>query len=538
MTVIMSNIPEIEFKNVTKIFGSLIANNKISFSVKKGTIRALVGENGAGKSTAMKILFGLYKEDSGEILVRGKPQHWRSPRDAIQNGIGMVHQHFMLAETATGLDNIIIGDEEESLLFPFLPVPFNFIDRRKARLKIEALANKYGLTVPLNVKISKLPVGMQQRIEILKLLYRNANILILDEPTAVLTPKEVDDLFKNLKKLKDEGKTIIIVTHKLREVLNFSDDITVFRNGTVAGHLKTDEATNEKIAALMVGRNINLKPQIPFCNNIGKAVLEFKNVSLKNESKKKLDKKLLTQINLKIHSGEIVGIAAVEGNGQTELLKLIVNPKKYFGQKNSKNNRAKGQLLYKNNDISHKNNTDISLLKIGFIPEDRHADGLLLNMSAKENFILGRHWEKIFCNFFLQNTKKIDRTFSLEMEKFDIRPRSPNTIASGFSGGNQQKLIISREFGKNPDLIVAANPTRGVDIGAIEFIHSEIVKERDSGKAILLISSELDEITTLSDRIIVMYEGKIVAEYTRGETTDYQIGLAMCGGNPMSGGVK
>lgn len=471
----------VEFRNVTKTFGSIVANHNISFSIPRGTIEALVGENGAGKSTAMKILFGLYKEDSGDVLVYGKPQHWRSPKDAIKNGIGMVHQHFMLAETATGLDNILLGDEEETLKLPFIPVALNVINRKAAAKKIKEIAKKYGIDVPLNIRISKLSVGQQQRIEILKILYRNADILILDEPTAVLTPLEVDELFVNLKKLKDEGKTIIIVTHKLKEVLNFTDHITVFRAGHMIGQMQTSDATEEKIARMMVGKNVNLHPHIEEAKNVRPPVLTLKDLTL--------------------CGGEIVGIAGVEGNGQSELIDLV-----------------------------HKSAIEQLDHAMGLIPEDRQFDGLLLHMSAAENYLLGRQWEKKFRFGFFQNTKKIKETVESEMEKYDVRPRDITLTAAQFSGGNQQKIIIAREFGKNPSLIVAANPTRGVDIGAIEFIHDQILKSRDSGTAILLISSELDEITKLSDRIFVMYGGKFVAQYRRGEADDHTLGLAMCGG--------
>jgi general nucleoside transport system ATP-binding protein len=520
----------IEFRNVTKSFGSIIANNQINFSVKKGSIQALVGENGAGKSTAMKILFGLYKEDEGEILVNGKPQHWESPRDAIKNGIGMVHQHFMLAETATGLDNIILGDEEHTLKIPFLPIPFNIIDRKKAKREIQSIASKYGLNVPLNIKISKLPVGMQQRIEILKLLYRNADILILDEPTAVLTPLEVDELFENLKKLKDEGKTIIIVTHKLREVLNFTDDIVVFRTGKVVGEIKTSEATEEKIASMMVGRNVNLRLQIPTGRDLKNPVLELNNVTLKDYLTKDSKRNLLHKVSMEVRGGEIVGIAGVEGNGQSELLDLIFHPQKYFGKKPSAHYPATGDINLLGKAVKHKKSSEMLDLIVGFIPEDRHKNGLLLNMSAEENYILGRHWEKKFRFGFLQKVKEIQKTVKHEMEKYDVRPRNSKLHASGFSGGNQQKIIIAREFGKEPQFIVAANPTRGVDIGAIEYIHQQIVLERDKGVGVLLVSSELDEIITLSDRILVMYGGTIAAEYKRNEADEHLLGLAMCGG--------
>ncbi len=520
----------IEFRNVTKSFGQIVANSQISFSVKKGTIQALVGENGAGKSTAMKILFGLYKEDEGEILVNGKLQHWVSPRDAIKNGIGMVHQHFMLAETETGLDNIILGDEENTLKIPFLPTPFNIIDRKKAKREIQAIAIKYGLNVPLNIKISKLPVGMQQRIEILKLLYRNADILILDEPTAVLTPLEVDELFENLKKLKHEGKTIIIVTHKLREVLNFTDNIVVFQSGKVVGEIKTSEATEEKLASMMVGRNVNLRPQIPNGKNLKSPVLELNNVTLKDYITKDSKRNLLHKVTMSVRGGEIVGIAGVEGNGQSELLDLIFHPQKYFGKKPAVHHPATGDINLLGKAVKHKKSSEMLDLIVGFIPEDRHKNGLLLNMTAEENYILGRHWEKKFRFGFLQKIKEIQNTVKLEMQKYDVRPRNSKLNASGFSGGNQQKIIIAREFSKEPKFIVAANPTRGVDIGAIEYIHKQIVLERDKGVGVLLVSSELDEIITLSDRILVMYGGTIAAEFKRDEADEHLLGLAMCGG--------
>ena len=527
----------IEFCNVTKSFGNVIANNQINFSVEKGTIQALVGENGAGKSTAMKILFGLYKEDSGEILVNGKPQHWASPKDAIKNGIGMVHQHFMLAETETGLDNIILGDEEHTLKFPFIPTILNIIDRKKARIEIENLAKKYGLNVPLNTKISKLTVGMQQRIEILKLLYRNADVLILDEPTAVLTQIEVDELFENLKKLKNEGKTIIIVTHKLREVLNLTDNIVVFRSGKVVGEIKTSDATEEKIASMMVGRNVNLNPDIPVGKNLKEPVLELTNVTLKDHLTKNSKRNLLDNISISIKGGEIVGIAGVEGNGQSELLDLIFNPQIYFGKKPSIHNPASGNLNLLGKNVTHKKSSQMQNLIVGFIPDDRHKNGLLLNMSAEENYILGRHWENKFCFGFFQKIKEIQKKVKREMEKYDVRPRNSKLNTSGFSGGNQQKIIIAREFGKQPKFIVAANPTRGVDIGAIEYIHHQIVLERDKGVGVLLISSELDEIITLSDRILVMYGGKIVAEFNKNEADEHVIGLAMCGGLTKRGNI-
>lgn len=520
----------VEFHNVTKVFGNVVANNDISFSIPKGSIRALIGENGAGKSTAMKILFGLYKKDAGEILVNGKTQNWSSPKDAIRNGIGMVHQHFMLAETATGLDNIILGEEKETLKLPFLPLAFNFIDRKKAHLKIEYLANKYGLTVPLDVNVADLPVGLQQRIEILKLLYRNADILILDEPTAVLTPPEIKVFFDNLKKLKNEGKTIIIVTHKLNEVLSFTDSITVFRAGQVVGELQTKEASEEKIAAMMVGRAINLHPNIKSNQKIGKPVLNIDSVTLKTPQTNGCKKNLLNNLTLTVHSGEIVGIAGVEGNGQSEILDIIFHPQKYFGRNFSLNSIACGKIFLFEQEITHKNNVQINEFGVGFIPEDRHRDGLLLNMPAEENYILGRHWEKKFRRGIFQNKQKIRKSIILEMDKYDVRPRNPNLPARNFSGGNQQKLIIAREFGKESQLIIAANPTRGVDIGAIEFIHNQIIMERDKGVGILLVSSELDEVIKLSDRILVLYEGEVVAEFKRNETDEYTIGRAMCGG--------
>ena len=517
-----------EFRNVTKNFGNICANSNISFQVKKGTIRALIGENGAGKSTAMKILFGLYQEDEGEIVVHGKPQRWKSSKDAIQNGIGMVHQHFMLAHNATGLDNIILGDEKKSVKLKIIPLPFNFLDRQKAKRKILELAKKYGLETSLDIKISKVPVGNQQRIEILKLLYRNAEILILDEPTAVLTPLEVTQLFENLKKLKNEGKTIIIVTHKLNEVLNISDDITVFRAGKIVGEIKTSEATENRIASLMIGRDINLHPNIPRGKVENKSVLKIENLCLLNPENKKQN--LLSNIHLNLFKGEIVGIAGVEGNGQSELIDIIFHAQNYFQKKLFQEPLASGSLHVLDTNVTKKNLSSNADIRVGFIPEDRHKNGLLLNMTVKENFILGRQHEKSFLSGYFLNDKKIQSFVQNEIEKFDVRPRDINLKIDGFSGGNQQKIIIAREFGKNPHMIIAANPTRGVDIGSIEFIHEQIIAQRDRGVGVLLISSELDEIFKLSDRILVMYEGKIVAQFERGQSNEHELGLAMCGG--------
>jgi general nucleoside transport system ATP-binding protein len=450
----------VELRKITKRFGNVIANDAVDLQVQPGTIHGVIGENGAGKSTAMKMLYGIYSPDAGQIVAHGQPRVWSSPADAIAAGIGMVHQHFMLAGPYTALDNILLGAE---------PVRLGVIERKKARQRLEALSRQYELPVDLNKPVEELPVGVQQRVEILKLLYRDAQILILDEPTAVLTPQETNVLFQHLKLLRDEGKTIILITHKLKEVMAVTDRITVLRAGKVTGEMPTAQTNPQELASLMVGRKVSLSIDVAPGRPRAEVALEMP--------------------GLTVRCGEIVGIAGVEGNGQSELLQEILRRQRRTA--------------------------------IGSIPEDRQLEGLLLDRPVSENFRLGLH--RSF------SRTELLQAAAVAVEEYDVRPRDLTITARQLSGGNQQKLIVAREFYRQPKLLIAAQPTRGVDVGAIEFIHQRIVRARDDGAGVLLVSFELDEILTLSDRILVMYEGRIVAEFQRGQVSESKLGLKMAG---------
>ncbi|MBC7692052.1 MAG: ABC transporter ATP-binding protein [Methylotenera sp.] len=505
----------VELRGLAKRFGSVIANAGIQLEVRAGSIHGVIGENGAGKSTAMKMLYGMYAPDEGEILIQGKPLRFKSPSDAIHAGIGMVHQHFMLAGPHTALDNIILGAE---------PSHLGVLDRAGARTKLQALCKQYGLPLDLDAPVETLSVGVQQRIEILKLLYRNAQILILDEPTAVLTPQETEELLGNLKKLKAEGKTILIITHKLKEVLSFTDEVTVFRGGKVSGRVKTSETNAQQLANLMVGREVVLKVQevesaAGVKHTFGKCLLRVERLNLKQKGHSHLK-----DVSFEVRAGEVVGIAGVEGNGQTELIEAILHP-------SDPRCLTSGKVRVLDQDVTDRKTFEIRALGVGVIPQDRHHQGLLLERSVKENFLLGLHRRRQFAKhgFILQ--KALDQSVEKALENYDVRPRRADIAVGGLSGGNQQKLIIAREFECGPQVLIAAQPTRGVDVGAIEFIHRRILKARSEGVATLLISSELDEILTLSDRILVIYEGQIVGDHLRGQADENQIGLKMGGGH-------
>ncbi|OFZ80717.1 MAG: heme ABC transporter ATP-binding protein [Bdellovibrionales bacterium RIFOXYD1_FULL_53_11] len=500
--------PAVELRGLTKIFGSLKANDNISFDILHGSIHGVVGENGAGKSTVMKMLYGIYKPDAGEILVNGRSRRWNSPEDAINAGIGMVHQHFMLAGPYTALENILLGDEPCAKSTGWLPRALRPVATSGARLKLGGLMRKYGMDIKLDTPVENLPVGTQQRIEILKLLYRNADILILDEPTAVLAPQETMELFANLKKLRDEGKTIIIITHKLKEVMGFTDRVTVLRGGRVAGGRETAQTSADEIACLMVGRKISIETGGEKRNrSTGGSVLDIKNLSLLPRGGQS-SRHRLKNISLNVKSGEIVGIAGVEGNGQSELLQAILHP----------------------HDKSCVSDGAVAIhASMGLIPEDRHKEGLLLERPLDENFLLGQQHRDIFYNRGFVRYPALRKSTREAMETYDVRPRRIEATAGELSGGNQQKLIIAREMDRIPGLVIAAQPTRGVDIGAIEFIHAELLRARDRGAGILLISSELDEIMNLSDRIIVLYEGEVAGTFTRDGYNEREIGLCMAG---------
>jgi simple sugar transport system ATP-binding protein len=504
------NNPVIELREITKHFGDCIANAGINLRIERGAIHGIVGENGAGKSTAMKLLYGLYQPDSGEILIDGTPRHWSSPSAAIANGIGMVHQHFMLAGPHSALDNILLGAE---------PTRLGTIGRTRARERLGSLGEQYGLSVDWDRPVEEMPVGLQQRIEILKLLYRNASILILDEPTAVLTPQETNNLFANLKKLRDQGRTIVFVTHKLREIMAFTDRVTVFRAGKVVGDTETVKTNPQELADMMVGRKVSLQFQVAPAKPVMEIAIETEGLTLNRHSE---TRHRLSNISFKVCRGEIVGIAGVEGNGQSELIQAILHPRE-------KSCRTSGDVRFLGHSVIKWTARAIRQLGVGFIPEDRLHEGLLPERPLFENFLLGQEQERAFRRGALLDLPHLKQTAAQAIAEYDVRPNNVTLPAFALSGGNQQKLIVARELRKNPRVLIAAQPTRGVDVGAIQFIHRQIIQARDSGAAVLLISSELEEILTLSDRILVMYEGRIVAEFERGRVTERELGLKMGG---------
>jgi simple sugar transport system ATP-binding protein len=500
----------IELRNITKRFGEVLANDRVSFSVTPGTIHAIVGENGAGKSTAMRIAYGFYTADSGEILINGQVRQIRTPHDAIHLGIGMVHQHFMLVENMTVAENIVLGAEPGNAVS---------LDLRKAAKEIRKVSDEFRLSVDPNAVIETLSVGQQQRVELLKALYRHAQILILDEPTAVLTPQEVEEFFAILRGMRAQGKTIVIITHKLSEVLAISDEVTVMRDGQVVGNVKTSETNAAELARMMVGREVLLRVEKPDAK-AGAAVLSLRGLSVRGrDGSKRLD-----GISFEVRAGEIVGIAGVEGNGQTELIEVLAGL--------IPGSHVSGSIGFQGRDITRLNARARKELGIAHVPEDRHRRGLLLDFSLAENTILGIHYRKpaVGAGNFMLNQRGIQQRTEQVIRDFDVRPPNAALPARALSGGNQQKLIIGREFELPPKLLLVSQPTRGVDIGAIEFIHRKIVAMRDAGCAVLLVSAELEEVTGLSDRLLVIHNGKIAGEVDPKTTTNQEIGLMMTGG--------
>ncbi|WP_372800290.1 ABC transporter ATP-binding protein [Paracoccus seriniphilus] len=502
----------IELRGISKAFGAVQANRNIDLRVPKGSIHGIIGENGAGKSTLMSILYGFYKPDRGEILVNGEKLTISDSQTAIRAGIGMVFQHFKLVQNFTVLENIILGAEDGALLRPSLA---------KARGVLRDLATEYQLNVDPDERIEELSVGHQQRVEILKALYRHADILILDEPTGVLTPAEADHLFRILEGLKAEGKTIILITHKLREIMDITDNVSVMRRGEMVASVKTAQTSPEELAELMVGRKVLLSvdktPAKP-----GKPVLEVRDLKMVDDE----GVERLRGISFDIRAGEILGIAGVSGNGQTQLLELLGGyPEK--GSKVGGTIRMNGEKL----DLTGTRSDAATRRQrgIGHVPEDRQVEGLIMDFTAWENVAFGYHQEPEFNRGFLMDNAAIRADAEAKMERFDVRPRNPNLAARNFSGGNQQKIVVAREIERNPDLLLIGQPTRGVDIGAIEFIHKRIVELRDAGKAILLVSVELDEILSLSDRVAVMFDGRIMGERLPENTTTGELGLLMAG---------
>jgi simple sugar transport system ATP-binding protein len=505
----------IELRGLSKSFHGVQANADIHLRVKRGTIHAVIGENGAGKSTAMKMLYGMIQPDGGEILVDGVARHWKSPSDAMAAGIGMVHQHFMLADRYSAIENVLLGAEESR--WGWIPRWFRPVSWGPARTRLRELSRKFGMHVDWNKPIEELSVGVHQRIEILKLLYRNSSVLILDEPTAVLTPQEIRELFQSLRDLKNQGKTILIITHKLKEVLEISDDVTVFRAGRVVGERKTSETNAQELASLMVGRKVSLRvdapPVVPLSE---KPFLEISKAVLVRTGKQKL-----SGVSFSLRGGEILGIAGVEGNGQSELIEAILRPIE----------KLEGEVRVLGQESRGCSPREIKDLGVGVIPEDRHREGLLMERPLRENFILGLQRLSPFSKAGFLRERKIAERARAAFEEYDVRPRDLEATARSLSGGNQQKVIIAREFQRAPRLLIAAQPTRGVDVGAIEMLHQRLLRARNEGAAILLISSELDEVLALSDRILVLFDGRVTAEFSRADASEDRIGIAMGGGH-------
>ena len=495
----------IEMLGIRKEFGNFVANDNITLQLKKGEIHALLGENGAGKSTLMNVLFGLYQPEGGEIRVHGKKVSITNPNVANNLGIGMVHQHFMLVENLTVTENIILGNE---------PKKRGMVDIRGASKKVAEISKLYGLNVDPNAKIEDISIGMQQRVEILKTLYRGAEILIFDEPTASLTPQEIGELIGIMKKLIEEGKSIIVITHKLQEIMDVSDRVTIIRKGEGIGTVITSETNPEELATLMVGRQVTFKtekgPAYP-----KEEVLKVDNLVV--EDYRGIEK--VKGLNLSVRRGEIVGIAGIDGNGQTELIEAITGLQKV----------KSGTVTVNGTDVTGKKPRQITETGIGHIPQDRHKHGLVLNFTVGYNAVLQTYYQKPISKKGIMNYKVISKKAKELIEAYDVRTQGEHALARSLSGGNQQKLIIGREVDRDPELLIAALPTRGLDVGAIEFIHKKLIEQRDRGKAVLLISFELDEIMNVSDQIAVIYDGQIIDVVNPTETTEQELGLLMAG---------
>lgn len=500
----MSQAPAIELIGIDKKFGAVHANKNINLTVSKGSIHGIIGENGAGKSTLMSILYGFYHADGGTIKIDGKPVTIRDSQAAISVGIGMVHQHFMLVENFTVLENLMLGAEGGALLAKGV---------NDARASLKRLADDYGLEVNPDAVVEELPVGLQQRVEILKAMYRGAEILILDEPTGVLTPAEADHLFKILGVLRDQGKTVLLITHKLREIMAITDMVSVMRRGEMVATRKTSETTVEELAELMVGRRVLLHVDKGSAKP-GDVALSVRNLTVKDNR----GVTMVDNVSFEVRAGEIVGIAGVAGNGQSELLEAIAGIRK----------PASGEIFISGKPVAGLDPSELRAMGLAHIPEDRHHMGLVLSFEERENAILGYHRDPRYGAGWLLDPKAIQAVAEAEIQKYDIRPPNPRLKTANFSGGNQQKIVVAREIERDPSLLIVGQPTRGVDIGAIEFIHKRIVETRDAGKAVLLVSVELDEIRSLSDRILVMFAGSVVGEKTP-DTGEQTLGLMMAG---------
>ena len=498
----------IEMLHITKRFPGIVANDDITLQLRKGEIHALLGENGAGKSTLMSVLFGLYQAEEGEIRKDGKVVSIKNPNDANSLGIGMVHQHFKLVECFTVLDNIIMGVE---------PTKHGFLQKGEARKKVLALSEKYGLQVDPDARIEDITVGMQQRTEILKMLYRENEILIFDEPTAVLTPQEIDELMQIMRNLAAEGKSILFISHKLAEIMAVADRCSVLRKGKYIGTVETASTTAEELSAMMVGRSVSFhvdkKP-----SELGEVVLEVEGMTMASKLHKN---NAVKNVSLKVRRGEIVCLAGIDGNGQTEFVYGLTGLEPLVS----------GSVKLCGKDITHASIRQRSVMGMSHIPEDRHKHGLVLDYSLEDNMVLQRYFEPEFTDKAGFLRRRNIRTYAEKLiDQYDVRSgQGPITIARSMSGGNQQKAIVAREIDKDPELLVAVQPTRGLDVGAIEYIHRQLVAQRDEGKAVLLVSLELDEVMDVPDRILVMYEGEIVGELDPKKTTQEELGLYMAG---------
>ena len=499
-------MPVLELRGVTKVFPGVVANDHVSFCVAKGEIVALLGENGAGKSTLMNVVYGLLTGDGGEILVDGEPVRIRSPRDAIELGIGMVHQHFMLVEPLTVTENIVLGRE---------PTRVGIVDLTRARAAVAELSERYGLKVDPDARIMDLPVGLQQRVEILKALYQGARILILDEPTAVLTPQEATELFGVVRSLVAEGLSVVLITHKLDEVLAAADRVVVMRDGRVVGETRPSDTDEAALAHMMVGRDVVLQ--------LDRALSTPGDVALRVTGLHVDDDRRLPAVkgvDFEVRRGEILAIAGVSGNGQSEIVEAIV------GLRRPKS----GTVELLGRDITHASVRHTIEAGVSHVPEDRHRRGLVLEFDLAENLILGDHRAMPYARWGFALPKAIGEIARKRISDFDVRTPSEQVLAGNLSGGNQQKLVLAREVGRDPELLIAAQPTRGLDVGAIEFVHKRILAERDAGKAVLLVSLELEEVLALADRIIVVYEGTFVAEFPSGDVDAETLGVFMTGG--------
>jgi ABC-type uncharacterized transport system ATPase subunit len=497
----------LELKGVSKHFPGVVANDSVDLAVEEGEIHALLGENGAGKTTLMNILYGLYRADEGEILLDNKPVHFDSPGDAISAGLGMVHQHFMLVPVFTVTENVMLGVEEIS-------GPLGLLDRRRAAKKVREISERYGLAVPPEAVVEELPVGVQQRVEIVKALYREAEVMILDEPTAVLTPQETDELFEVMRSLKESGKSVIFITHKLKEVLAIADRITVLHRGRVVGTTRPGQTSEEQLAAMMVGRAVQLQVDKPSAKP-GEPVLELLDLVVRDAR----GHVAVDGVSIEVRAGEIVCIAGVQGNGQTELVEAITGLRTPIS----------GSIRILGRDVTFSSPRYILRAGVGHVPEDRQADGLILDFMIADNLVLNTYDKPPFARAFVRDERAVLRAARQRAEAFDVRTTSVQYPASTLSGGNQQKVIVAREFSRPIKLLVASQPTRGLDVGSIEYIHERIVEKRDEGTAVLIVSVELDEVMALADRVAVMYRGRIVATLPAETVTREQLGLLMAG---------